>query len=469
MKQSYLLTQLLSAAAAIQQERGLPHRSVLCFLMAVADVCATPYAVFNDGDRHVHPERFEEERLRYLFKTLFMRGPQITKIYYRALSKQALPLYDAPFTLDGCEEVAMARGTDAVAADVALLCALRGMPSEHRAALFLPYRSDFSVTDVLAEVDRNVYDDMIAAIDEVCARMQAKAAEAKALRDFRPAAKFAEPTALIDALLCGVSHTVDGAVLQWCLPRFFGTDDGALRLSVFYRDGIYYIHDNGSAVAQLKRHTDEITASRALAQVCHDRWIRDGRIVGMFSQLWMFPIYLQNLIFIAHADLLCDRVSRPLYAYDSVGAFIDEAAAQPFDTAAFLRQIKETVSAGYDEKEGLYITVATRYPFHSASVAYRIETRSDGTVRITDCRAAHAEGAVFESFYANHDDLAPYTPFIERFCERFGAAFDGKELSLTDTSAAFGAAIWRFINLSVLLSELGQSIELPPLPSPHLP
>ena len=85
----------------------------------------------------------------------------------------------------------------------------------------------------------------------------------------------------------------------------------------------------------------------------------------------------------------------------------------------------------------------------------------DGSLRLSDHCKGKIEGEIFETFYFSNDDLTPYRSCIDRFCRRFGADFDGKDLSLTAKPEDFIPALFRFINLAVLLSDFGRMIELP--------
>ena len=97
----------------------------------------------------------------------------------------------------------------------------------------------------------------------------------------------------------------------------------------------------------------------------------------------------------------------------------------------------------------------------SGRAAFLIETLDEKHIRISDRKKNKIEGEIFEAFYWSNDDISPYTPFVSKVAERFGAEFDGRNLYLTEKSTAFFGAVLRFFNLAVVLSEFGHNITLP--------
>ena len=77
-------------------------------------------------------------------------------------------------------------------------------------------------------------------------------------------------------------------------------------------------------------------------------------------------------------------------------------------------------------------------------------------IRISDRKKGNIEGEIFESFYFGHDDISAYSDYINKFCQRFGAEFDGKNIWLVCRNEDVVKSLYSFINLAVLLSEFGR-------------
>ncbi len=456
MAHTVLLKEILQKADDIKTEFGGKHLYASHIAAAVVDLCQTAYTGFSISDTTCRPSRFEEERLRYIFAKEIK-----LKSYFRTcLARHRREgVTEEAFDVAGCEQIATLRGTDILSADVVFLCALKALDAPYSATVRSAL-SDEAILGILQDTDANIYDYVIGELEKICDSLRKKADTAAKVRDWKPAAKFAEPEDLVSTFFDKIQTEISGNIATLRFPRFFGATD--LKLSIHQVDGVYFVHDNGCAIRHLaKQVQDREKCHRIRRKVCHSGWIRSGCVTGDFMTASRFLQYLQILIFIAHADLFYTKLSEQIYRKNENIPYQGPENAQPMDIAALLNELKKGIGFCYDENEGLSYWLDTRYSTFSTRAAFLLETLDKGQIRISDRRKGNVEGEIFEAFYWDHEDIAPYSKFIAKFAARFSAEFDGKDIYLTAKQENFYAAICKFFNLAVLLSEFGNKIELP--------
>ena len=449
-----LLKAILEKANIIKTNHGGEYLCASHICAAVAEFCKTKYTGFT-AFRYSYPP-YEEERLRYIFS----KEVKLASYFQLRLSQNAKAgIREEEFDLAGCESIAALRKGNILSADVAFLCALRDLHQSYRNNV-LSASTDSAITALLQETDVNIYDYVIDHIESICHDLRRKAAEAAATRDWKPAVKFCEPDDLASMFFGKIENTLSENILTLKFPSFFGTTD--LKLSIHQADEVYYVHDNGCAIRHLSKQVkDTQKKDRILAKICPACWIDSGRITGCFLQSSTFLHYLQKLVFVAQADLYHTRASRPFIAPDPEHVYIPATQAEPLDETALLEVLKKCISFDYDQNKGLYYWLDTRYSLFSTRCSFLIETLNDKQIRISDARKHQTEGEIFEAFYWDHEDLAPYSKFISVIAARFGAEFDGRDLWLTDKKTNFFRAMMNFFNLAVVLSEFGHDIAVP--------
>ncbi len=204
----------------------------------------------------VIPNFFEPERLHYLHAKLIKgRASLIIRRAFRNLKGKGLDLdteflstYETEF-----EALAKSRNKAFVSADIVYVYAIKAFEPIHHLLLQPEYINSFSVEEIVSDIDKNIYDYVIFCIEKITERLQGKADEAKRIRDWRPAEKFMEPEQLIDKFFDSFAVTENGKSVDLTIPGFFGEDNIDLKLTVFHKKGVYYVHDNGCALAVLKK------------------------------------------------------------------------------------------------------------------------------------------------------------------------------------------------------------------------
>lgn len=458
MVHTELLTAILDKANHIKNEYNSQHLCASHIAVAVADLCKTAYTGFCVSDATYLPSRFEEERLRYIFA----KEVKLAAYFRTRLSLHTRNgVQEEAFDVALCERIAAQRGAAVLSSDVVFLCALKELPQPYKATV-RSVDSDDSILALLQDADKNVYDYVVHSIEAAMFTLQKKAQEAAAIRDWKPAAKFAEPDELAAAFFSNIQTEIAHNIVTLRFPHFFGA--AGLKVSIHKVDDLYYVHDNGCALRHLtKRIPDKQKRERALKKVCHPCWIHRGKITGHFTDVFRFLYYLQMLVFIAHADLYYTKAEKPLYEKDRKYVYPGTDRAEPMNEAELLDTLKKGIHFCYEENEGLYCWLETKYSLYSGRAAFLIETLDKGLIRISDLRKGRMEGEIFEGFYWREDDIAPYGQYISRMVNRFGAVFDGKDVYLTDKNKNVYKAIAKFFNAAVLLSEFGQVIALPTL------
>lgn len=403
-----------------------------------------------------HPSRFEEERLRYVFSK-----ESKLAAYFRVCLRKNIKegVKEDAFDLSCCRNIAALRSAEQLSSDIVFLCALTKLHESYKIAV-RSVCSEETVIARLEDTDANIYSYVIEKIEEIRSVLKTKADEAAAIRDWKPAAKFAEPEALAAMFFERIEKKWAGNVLTLKFPKFFGTTD--LKLSIHKVGNIYYVHDNGFSIKHLlKQVVNKEKCDRVLKKVCASCWIEKRKITGSFCSATDFLYYLQRLVFVAHADLYYTKAERPLYYKEKGYSYIPADEADPLDETALLDVLKTGISFSYDENIGLYYWLDTRYSLFSVRASYLLETLENGYIRISDRQKGNIEGEILEAFYWSNDDISPYSKFLSNFTARFGAEFIGKDIYLTDNPANFVKAAFKFFNLAVLLSEFGHDIALP--------
>ncbi len=456
MMQTDLLKEILKNADAIKAECGSEYLCASHIAAAVADFCKSRYTGFAFS-AYRYP-LFEDEQLRYLFA----KEVKLSAFFkIRLRQNQKAGIQEAEFDLARCEDMASLRGAGMLSADVVFACALRDLHESYRQGVKSVVDND-SLLAALQDADKNVYDYVVDNIAGICRELQKKSDEAAAIRDWKPAAKFAEPEVLLQLAFDGIEAKHSGNITTLKIPKFFGNTN--LTLSIHRADGIYYVHDNRCALrylARTLRSTEKY--ERAVRKVCHCHRIDKGRITGSFSDVTGFLFYLKDLIFVAQADLYYARAKSQLCFKDKGYVYIPAEQGEPFAEADLMNMLRESVNSYYDEDMGLCCWLkASNSPFQTR-YSFLVETLADGRIRFSDKLKGKYEGELLEPcyWYHNSTDISVYRSFLSKLAGRFGGEFDGKDIYLTAKTKDFQSALFRFFQLAVLVSRFGHDIALP--------
>ncbi len=458
MTHTVLLKEILKKANSVKNEFKAEYLCASHIVVAVVDFCHTKYTGFSVSDMSYLPNRFEEERLRYLCS----KETRVASYFKMHLSHNTKNgVQEDVFDVTGCERIAALRGTEALSSDVVFLCALANLHESYKLAV-RSAKSDEAIMVLLQDVDANIYDYVITQIEGVCTELKKKADDAVAIRDWKPAAKFVEPEILIQRVFDGIETKHTGNITNVKIPKFFGNT--GLTLSIHRVDGMYYIHDNRCTLRYLARTLrDTKKYERAVRKVCHNARIDKGRITGRFTNVTGFMYYLKDLVFVAQAYVYYPRAKSQLCFKDKGYVYIPDDKAEPFDAESLINMLKESVNAYYDEEIGLCCWLkAGNSPFQTR-YSFLVETLDDGRIRFSDGLKGKYEGELLEPCYWYHDstDISVCRRFLTKLADSFGGEFDGKNVYLTEKSKDFQSGLFRFFQLAVLVSRLGHSIALP--------
>lgn len=454
MVQTELLKTILNKANEVKSEFGGELLCASHIVVAVADLCKTKYTGFAISDiGYLH---FEEERLRYIFS----KEVRLSSYFRLRLSRNAKSeVREEEFDIDFCEMIASQRESKVLSSDVVFLCALKELHQSYKSAL-RSISSDESILALLQDTDENIYDYVVDHIENIRCELKKKVDQAVAIRDWKPAPKFAEPEEILAMFFGHIAKEMSEKEFTFRLPKFFGTAD--LKLSIHQVEGIFYVHDNACAIRHLSRRVkDKQKCERIIKKVCYSGWINKGRMTGSFLSTVSFFEYLKMLIFVAHADLYYTKANCFLCYKDKDYSYKETEKAEILDAKILLDTLRGGIGVSYDENQGLYCWVDAKCSLSSARMFFQIETLEDGKIRISDRRKGQYEGEIFEEFYWSNDDIAPYSKYISKIAERFGVEFDGRDVYLTDGTEHFYKALFKFFNLAVLISQFGHDIGLP--------
>ncbi len=455
MVQTLLVKQILKNAEAVKNEFNSDALYASHIAVAFEDFCATQYTGFSFNDNEAIPARFEEERVRYLFSETL----KLHSFFRKSLGMQSRhSVSEEEFDINSCIPFMELRKNNFLTADILLLCTLKSLKSPY--SKILKYEiNDEALSGLLTTADENIYDYVIEKIDAISNSLKSKAQRAKDIRDWKPAPKFAEPDELSEIFFKKIKKETTGNIINLSFPGFFGTSD--LKISIHKVGEVYYVHDNGCAIKNLsKRLTDKEKRERVLNKVCSSCWIDKNRVTGSFASPGYFVLYLQKLVLVAHADLYYTRATKQLYQKEKGYTYMNERLAEAFDEQELLNALKKDISFGYDTNEGLYFWLDTSYVFSSTRPAFLIESLDGGKICISDKRKGKYEGEILEAFYWDNKDISLHSRFVSKIAARFDADFDNKNLYLTYKKEQPVRAMFKFFNLSILLSHFGYDISV---------
>ena len=458
MTHTALLKVILEKAEAVQNEFHCDCLWPSHIAVAFADFCATEYTGFSVSDTYIHPNWYEEERLRLLYDKVV----KYRSFFRLLLSKKIRGGYtEEPFQFALCEQTAALRNHNVLSADLVFLCVSKELTQEY-GPVYRTAVSEETIIPLLEYADDNIYDYTVKSVEAICRKLMEKANTAAAKRDWKPAAKFAEPEMLVELALAGIETTHAANITTVKIPKFFANT--CLTLSIHRANGIYYVHDNRFALRYLSRTLrDAIKFDRAVKKVCHRHRMDNGRITGSFSNVTGFMDYLKDLIFVAHADLYYPKAKNQLCFKDKGYVYLSADQAEPFDEAELITMLKESMGAYYDEDIGLCCWLnASNFPFPTR-YAFLVETLDDGCIRFSDKLKGKYEGELLESCYWYHEstDISVYHKFFSKLAGRFGGEFDGQNIYLTAKPKDFRHGLFQFFQIAVLVSRLGHDIALP--------
>ena len=459
MKQTELLELILEKARRVQEEFGSEELYASHIAAAVTDFCRTKYMGISVSDRTFWPVRFEEERLRYVFE----KETRVASYYRLRLSIHTKAgIQEEPFDWNFCERIAEARGAEILSADVVFLCALATLHIAYSRTV-KTVNSEQAILARLLDTDGKIYDYVVENIEALCRELQKKAAEAAAIRDWKPAAKFAEPEEVLSLAFQGIEIAHDGFVTTIRIPRFF--EDTDLTLTIHQVDGIYYIRDNRCALEYLADtlRDEEGSYERAIKKVCHRHRMDNGSITGCFTTVEGFLQYLKELTYVARAAIYFRRLKKQLCVSQGADGYLPLDRAQPFDAGELVEMLRTVLNTDYTQEEGLTCAMAFGNGFSGLRYVFQVESLEDGHIRFRDIRKGRYEGEILECVYWYHgeEEISCFRQPFSQLAGFFGGEFDGREFSLTVKTKDFQWGLYQFFQLVMVVSVLGDAIALP--------
>jgi len=464
MNYSELTKDILEKAEEIRILNSSEYISAPCIIAAVAHFCGVPYKGITPYDDRPYPEWYEEERLRYIYGRIFKAGADmINTTFTRRLSTEFW-IYDRDFLFEeaaALEECAKKRNKGEISAENVFLAAVKKMQPDHRKGANPEFKRDFSIDEIIAETDSNIFDYVIDEIEKITAQLNKKVEIARRERDWQPAQKFAEPQRVLNAVCGSVQSSLNDKSLNLTFKNFFACKNEDLNLEIAFCEGFYYVHDNGCALRILQKNVPDrmkfnLIADKIKASV--PLW--DNKVVYEFGKISEIFRYLQILIFVANADLYYHNLTNNGFFCDTSVKFIDDFRKEAFNTKEFLESLKRNIECRYDQNRGVCVRIGMTYSTNTTPVGY-IFKKEETAVSVSDFAMDRAEGSIFENLIKQNKRVSDYSVYIRRICRRFGCNFADEQLTLTFPEKNDPIVeLMKFINAAVLLSELGCAIEL---------
>ena len=475
MVQTALFKEILKKANEVKDEFNAEHLTASHIAVAVADFCAIRYTGHTPMALQ-GTVRFEEERLRYLFS----KEVKVASYLRKKLSHNTKAgVQEKVFDIGCCDRIASLRKNNLLTADILFLSALKEIDNAYR-VVARNIVSDDSILAALQDADKNVYDYVIEKIEKICSELQQKADDAKAIRDWKPAGKFAEPEDLLKQFFDNISTVWENNVLHITIPGFLRETD--LKLSIYKVKDRFIVHDNGRAVESLSKRIDSIRMQKVLDLLWDKSNLQDNKLFTQFTDIKFVLYFIQEVILTANADLYYEYFKEEHFGrrryIDPCKAFESQQQAEDFDTNAFLNALKETVTSYYDENKGITLRFDAKYCNCSYGIKVLIETLDDGTVRFSDAykNKQYETGEMLEAFYFSsteeYDDM--YYEVMQGLAKPFDMALDmtssivfpeyngrkhkHKNPYMLSTAQNWVGDFYKFMNSAVLISVVADRI-----------
>ena len=475
MVQTALFKEILKRANQVKEEFNAEHLTASHIAVAVADFCAirytghTPLVLQSSA-------RFEEERLRYLFS----KEVKLASYLRKKLSHNTeTGVQEKAFDVGCCDSIASMRKNDLLTADILFLSALKELDNAYRLTARNIVSED-CIFAALENADKNIYDYVIEKIEAICSELQEKVDEAKAIRDWKPAAKFAEPEDLLKQFFDNVCVACENNVLHITMPDFLRETD--LKLSIYKVKDHFIVHDNGCAVNSLSKRIDSSRIQKVLDLLWDKSNLCGNKLFTQIADVKFVLYFIQEVILTANADLYYEYFREESFGHrryiDPCRIFASEQQAEAFDAKALVDALKESVTAFYDENKGITLRFDAKYCHCSYGIRVLIETLDDGTVRFSDAykNKQYETGEMLEAFYFSStkecDDM--YYKVMQELAKPFGMAFDmtssiifpeysgrkhnHKNPYMLSTVPVWVQDFYKFMNSAVLISVVADRI-----------
>ena len=475
MVQTAMVKEILKRANEVKDEFNAEQLAASHIAVAVADFCAIRYTGLTPIQLQ-SSVRFEEERLRYIFS----KEVKVASYLRIKLSHNAKAgIQEKAFDIGRCDHIASLSKNSLLTADILFLSALKELDTSYRPVAG-NIISDDRIFAALEDADKNVYDFVIEKIKAICSELKEKADEAKAIRDWKPAEKFAEPEDLMKQFFDNICVSSENNVLQITIPGFLRETD--LKLSIYKVKDHFVVHDNGCAVKSLSKQIDSIRIQKVLDLLWDKSNLQGNKLFTQITDVKFVLNYIQEVILTANADLYYEYFQEEPFGYrryiEPCKVFESEEQAEVFDGNAFVNGLKETVTADYDENKGITLRFDTKYCHCSYGIKVLIETLDDGTIRFSDAykNKQYETGEMLEAFYFSStkecDDL--YYKVMQELAKPFGMAFDmtssiifpeynsrkhkHKNPYMLSTAPNWVRDFYQFMNSAVLISVVADRI-----------
>ncbi len=393
---------------------------------------------------------------------IFKGSPKLTAHVLKSRLKKTSSQHDIDFIENKknvLDELGKARGNHVLSTDLVLLMVVRELEEPFCVTLYNEWQDNWDVETVLEKLDQRIYDYVIVEVEKIIAQLNEKAERARAIRDWRPAEKFVEPEILKKYILETVQVTEAEEELQLMIPVFLSEE---LKLTICCKDSVYYVHDNGAAMRQLRKRLKSETELEQILCAIWKRGIPEQEyVIGSFLDSQQFLNYLKLVIFVAHADLYYGRLDENGIRYDYELQI--PCKKETFDKKMLLEQLKDCVAVKYDEEKGLLLRIFKRYALSSETPWVQLELLEKRQIQISDGRSGEQIGEVFEMLLFVSEDLSVHEESIQKVCERFDVEFDGRSIHKRVDDKELHVlvpACFQFLYASVILSEFGCMIDL---------
>ena len=241
----------------------------------------------------------------------------------------------------------------------------------------------------------------------------------------------------------------DNKSLKITAKNFFKTSD--LELIITYKDDVYYINDNASAIKHLKKNFENY--AEIIENSCHETRLKNDIVYDNFTSGFHFTKYIQNLILLGNANLFYKNLDEEIFTKDD--ACMMEGNAEECDFNELIEMLK-----GVFEFKESHLNIATTYHVFSNRISFLFETEEE-TLKISDRFKGNIEGEVLECILWGRDSIDEYIPFMESIIKPFGAYFEDKNVYIKGNKSDFAKLLFSFFNAAVILSVIGGKIDLP--------
>ena len=259
-----------------------------------------------------------------------------------------------------------------------------------------------------------------------------------------------------------IKTTIINNKMELTIPHFFA-DNKVLTLEVVCSDGEYFVSDQGQAIGYLKSQVaEDANIDELIEPICFKQGFEtyfDDEFCVYISSSFSLRVFLHFLTQIANADLIYPWFDTDDFFPSTTYDYTAPTNASD-DPSAFTNFLLEKIRVEYSD-DSILIRPGITYPQNSTWAVYKLSLSENNIARLESIASSYDEGAIFETYLWQNDNLDDYEEYISSVTGRYGGFIEGNDLKLEfvyETDDDFIKNLSAYIRVATLLSAIGYTL-----------